>query len=68
MGVDVAEDDVLVVELLVVDTIELVEEVLFGAVVPSGVQVPPRSAASLKLSAKDPLDTPYLVPVVEEIV
>jgi len=63
----VGEDDVLVIELLVVDIIELLEEVVFGAVVPSGAQAAPRSPASLKVSAKEPLDTPYLVPTVEAI-
>jgi hypothetical protein len=58
---------VLVIELLVVDIIELLEEVLLGAVIPSGAQVAPKSAAFLKVSAKEPLDTPYLVPTVEEI-
>lgn len=72
VGVDVAEDDVLVLELLAVellvgDTTEVDEEVLVGTEVPKGAQVAPKSDASLKVSAKEPLDTPYLVPALEAI-
>jgi hypothetical protein len=59
--------ELLDVELLVVDTTEVDEEVLVGTEVPSGAQVVPKADASLKVSAKEPLDTPYLVPAVEAI-
>jgi len=61
VGVDVADDDVLV------DITELEDEVLDGAVVPRAEHVAPRSAGSLKASENEPLDTPYLVPTAEAI-
>jgi hypothetical protein len=61
VGVDVADDNVLV------DTTELEDEVLDGAVIPRTEHVAPRSAGSLKVSENEPLDTPYLVPTAESI-
>ncbi len=63
MGMVVAEvvDDAL--ELLDKDLVDDTElEVLLGATVPIGAHVAPRDAASLKSSAKAPLETPYFVP------
>lgn len=54
-----AEDEVLV------DITE--EEVLLGTVVPSGEHAVPKAEASLKVSAKAPLPTPYFVPEAELI-
>lgn len=56
--VDTMDDVLLVLEL--VDISE--EEVLLGTVVPRFEQTVPRADASLKVSAKVPLTTPYFVP------
>jgi hypothetical protein len=60
--VAVAEDEVFVPAVL-----ELVE-VLLGIVVPTVEQAVPKAEASLKVSAKAPLPTPYFVPSVEPMV
>jgi hypothetical protein len=58
VGVAVAE--VLVRTLLVLDTEDVL--VLLGTVVPTVEHAVPRAVASLKVSAKDPLPTPYFRP------
>jgi hypothetical protein len=61
VGVDEADGEELV------DDAVLLEELLLG-VDPRGAHVTPRSAASLKLSANDPLETPNFVAAPEAMV
>lgn len=73
VGVDVADVDVLLLgstvldEVLLVEMTELVLEVLVGTFELKGAHTLPRLVTSLKSSMDEPLDTPYFVPVAEEI-
>ncbi len=60
VGVAVADDEVLVIILLVLNT---TEEVLLGMVVPTVEHAVPKRVASLNVSANAPLPTPYFKPV-----
>ena len=50
---------------VLLDTTE--EEVLLGTAVPKGEHAVPKAEASLNVSAKAPLTTPYFVPEAELI-